>query len=218
MLEKTTMMIDLDNCLWDLVSEWIDEYKLQYQSLHIVDYTLNTHERSMSKSKVTSWNIEECLKPTDKELFWKVLEDGYLWYNLSVPDATKEALERLNSHKNVDLIICTDTCYKTAYPKIGEFLNQCPFIKPEQIILAHDKDRIRCDVAVDDKPDTLEKLMLSYFSPVTIKIKQPWNMTTICDKEFDMFGDRLVDYIIDIVEYQTKLKERGKEYERYDYN
>lgn len=71
---------------------------------------------------------------------------------------------------------------------------------------------------IDDKPETLEKFMLKQNSPVTIKIKQPWNVTTICDKEFGMFGNRLVDYIIDIVEYQTKLKERGKEYERYDYN
>lgn len=218
MFEKTTVMVDLDDCLWDLVSEWIDEYKFQYKNLHIVDYTLNTHEQSMSKSKVTSWNIEECLKPTDRELFWKVLDDGYLWYNLNVPDASKTALERLNSHENIDLIICTATSYKYAYPKIGEFLYQCPFIEPEQIILANSKHKILCDVAVDDKPDTLEKFMLSYFSPVTIKIKQPWNTTTICDKEFDMFGDRLVNYIIEIAEYQARLKERGKEYERYDYD
>lgn len=208
MSDKITVMTDLDDCLWDLVSKWIDEYQLQYQSLHIIDYTLNQHEQSMAKSKVTSWNIEECLKPTDRELFWKVLEEGYLWYNLSVPHATKEALERLNSHENVDLIICTDTSYKTAYPKIGEFLYQCPFIKPEQIILAKDKDRIRCDIAVDDKPDTLEKLMSNYFTPVTIKIKQPWNVSTICDKEFDTFDDKLVDYIINIVARQIKLKER----------
>lgn len=146
MYDKITVMCDLDDCLWELVENWIAEYQKQraYQfKWGILD---DEHDASLDKSMVTSWNIEECLNPTDKELFWEVLDNPSFWSRITISEATKSKLKALNSHENIDLIICTDTHYKSSTAKLNRFFELCPFIEPRQVICMKEKWRLNPDV------------------------------------------------------------------------
>lgn len=215
---QITIMVDIDDVLYPLVKHWINMYKQQRVMSFKCGILDDSHDEALNPLMVTSWDIESCLDPTDKKLFWSILDTKEFWNTITTSADTIYALKAINDNPNIDLIICTDAYYKSATAKLTRFFELFPFIEQRQVICMKEKWRLNVDIVIDDKPETLEKFMLKQNPPVTIKIKQPWNVTTICDKEFDMFGDRLVDYIIDIVECQTKLKERGKEYERYDYN
>lgn len=204
MSDKITVMIDLDDCIWDLVGNWIEEYKDKYRYTHILDYYMETNEQKMNKSMVVSWDIENCLKPRDKELFWNILDTKEFWDKVTVPEATKTALKRLNSHENIDLIICTDTYYKSATHKLMHLFDQLPFISPSQVICAKEKWRIGCDVVIDDKPETLERFMHKENPPLVIKIKQPWNEDTIFDISFPKLDDKLADNITTFAEFITR--------------
>lgn len=203
MYDKITVMIDIDDCLWSLVDNWIIEYQRQRAWSFKWGIIEDDHDDSLDKSMVTSWNIEECLNPTDKKLFWRVLDEPIFWNRITVSEATKTKLKALNDNENIDLIICTDTYYKSATAKLTRFFELFPFISPSQVICMKEKWRIDADVIIDDKPETLEKFMLKDIGEkpaAVIKINQPWNETTICDFSFDNFeSEELVNLINDIV-------------------
>lgn len=204
MSDKITVMIDLDDCIWDLVGNWIEEYKDKYRYTHILDYYMETNEQKMNKSMVVSWDIESCLKPRDKELFWNILDTKEFWERVTIPEATKTALKRLNSHENIDLIICTDTHYKSATHKLTHLFNQLSFLSPSQVICAKEKWRIGCNVVIDDKPETLERFMRKKDPPLVVKIRQPWNEDTIYDASFPRVDEELADNIITFAEFITR--------------
>ncbi len=211
---KITIMVDLDDCIWNLVDNWIEEYKRQraYQfKWRILD---DEHDKSLNKSMVTSWDIESCLKPTNRELFWNCLDNDDFWKNMTVHPATIKALETINNHPNIDLIICTDTSYKIATAKLTRFFELFPFINPKQVICMKEKWRLNCDVLIEDKPETLEKFILKGdSSPMfTIKINQPWNATTVCDYSFNTFDEDLAKFCIECAEsYADAIKEIRQE-------
>lgn len=200
---QITVMVDIDDVLFPLVDNWIAEYQKQRAWSFKWGILEDEHDKLLDKSMVTSWNIEECLNPTDKELFWRVLDESIFWNCITVSEATKNRLKTLNDHKNIDLIICTDTHYKSATAKLTHFFELFPFIKPSQVICMKEKWRLNPDIVIDDKPETLEKFMLKddYQRPAAvIKINQPWNTTTICDYTFDSIDDDgLFDTIKDII-------------------
>lgn len=211
---KITVMVDLDDCIWNLVDNWIEEYKRQraYQfKWCILD---DEHDKSLNKSMVTSWDIESCLKPTNRELFWNCIDSVDFWKNMIVDFTTINALKTINDHPNIDLIICTDTYYKNTTAKLTRFFELFPFIEPSQVICMKEKWRLDCDVLIEDKPETLEKFILKGdLSPMfTIKINQPWNITTVCDYSFNTFNEDLARFCIECAEsYVDVIKEMRQE-------
>lgn len=222
---QITIVVDLDDVLWQLVDNWIYHYRMSsklFSSLE--EYT--SHDKALNKSMVTSWDIESCLNPKYPELFWMTLDDEDFWQDITVLQATKDALNKINSHKNIDLIICTDTYYKSATTKLTRFFELFPFIKPSQVICMKEKWRLNADIIIDDKPETLERFMLQQNPPFAIiKISQPWNTTTICDYAWNEFNDGLARFCIDAAEaYADTIRELRQEqednesYERCYYN
>lgn len=220
---KITIMIDIDDCIWNLVEHWIDDYK---DFIHYYDYMLyESHDKYLDISQVTSWDIVKCLKPTDPDLFWATLDNKDFWATMGVDKGVKQALEAINSHKNIDLIICTDTYYKSATPKLKRFFSLFPFIKPSQVICMKEKWRLDADIVIDDKPETLEKFMLKQNPPVAIvKINKPWNENTVCDYCFDKFNKDIARFCIEAAESyidvmnEIRREEAEKYYERCYYN
>lgn len=221
---KITVMVDVDDVLLPLVEHWIYYYKMFMKDYDYLAY--NAHDKHLDKSMVTSWNIISCLKPTDTDVFWNVLDNVDFWKDMTVGRKTVNALKSINDHPNIDLIICTDTYYKSATAKLTRFFELFPFIDPSQVICMKEKWRIDADIIIDDKPETLEKFMLKYNPPfATIKISQPWNTTTICDYSWNEFNDGLVRFCIDAADaYVDTIREIKQEeedngtYERCYYN
>lgn len=221
---QITVMVDIDDVLFPLADNWIYHYKMSSE-LFSSPELYNSHDKHLDKSMITSWDIEACLQPTYKKLFWAVLDDDEFWADITVPQATKDALNKLNSCENIDLIICTDTYYKSATAKLTRFFELFPFIDPSQVICMKEKWRIDADIIIDDKPETLEKFMLKYNPPfAVIKISQPWNTTTICDYSWNEFNDGLARFCIDAADAyvdtirEIKQEEGDEYYERCYYN
>lgn len=214
MNSQITIMVDIDDVLLPLVEHWIDVYK-HYRAMSFKWCILDdVHDEALNPSMVTSWDIESCLEPTDKKLFWSVLDTKGFWYTITANLETINALKVINDHPNIDLIICTDTYYKSATPKLTRFFELFPFIEPSQVICMKEKWRLDCDVLIEDKPETLEKFILKGdLSPMfTIKINQPWNITTVCDYSFNTFNEDLARFCIECAEsYVDVIKEMRQE-------
>ena len=214
MESKITIMIDLDDVLWNLIEHWIDVYK-HHRAMSFKWCILDdAHDKALSPSMVTSWDIESCLEPTDKKLFWSVLDTKGFWDTITTNLETINALKTINDNPNIDLIICTDTYYKSTTAKLTRFFELFPFIEPSQVICIKEKWRLNCDVLIDDKPETLEKFILKGdLSPMfTIKINQPWNTTTVCDYSFNTFNEDLAKFCIECAEsYADVIKEIRQE-------
>ena len=221
---KITIMVDIDDVLLPLVEHWIDNYKMFMKDYDYLAY--NSHDKHLNKSMVVSWDIISCLKPTATDMFWNVLDSPDFWRDMAVDTNTVNALKAINDNPNIDLIICTDTYYKSATPKLTRFFELFPFIKPSQVICAKEKWRINADIIIDDKPETLENFMLKYNPPfAVVKISQPWNATTICDYTWNEFDNGLARFCIDAAEsYADVIREIRQEqedngtYERCYYN
>lgn len=219
---KITVMIDLDDVLWNLVEHWIYHYKMFMKGYDYLAY--NAHDKHLDKSMVTSWDITSCLKPTDVDMFWNVLDSSDFWQDMTTNPDTIHALKAINDNPNIDLIICTDTYYKSATTKLTRFFELFPFIEPSQVICMKEKWRLDADIVIDDKPETLEKFMLKQNPPVAImKINKPWNETTICDYSFNEFNEGIARFCEDAAKsYVDVMKEirleGGDSYERCYYN
>lgn len=219
---KITVMIDIDDVLLPLVEHWIYYYKMFMKDYDYLAY--NAHDKHLDKSMVTSWDITSCLKPTDTDAFWNVLDSSDFWRDMMADPKTIHALKAINDNPNIDLIICTDTYYKSATAKLTRFFELFPFIEPRQVICMKEKWRLDADIVIDDKPETLEKFMLKQNPPVAImKINKPWNETTICDYSFNEFNDGIARFCKDAAQsYVDVMKEirleGGNSYERCYYN
>lgn len=219
---KITVMIDIDDVLWGLVDHWIYHYKMFMKDYDYLVY--NAHDKYIDKSMITSWDITSCIKPIDTDVFWNVLDSSDFWRDMTADTNTVHALKTINDNPNIDLIICTDTYYKSATPKLTRFFELFPFIEPRQVICMKEKWRLNADIVIDDKPETLEKFMLKQNPPVAIiKINKPWNETTICDYSFNEFNDRIAKFCEDAAKsYVDVMKEirleEGDYYERCYYN
>lgn len=221
MNQQITVMIDIDDVLWLLCEHWIDSYKSLIEGYDYLAYS--SHDKHLDKSLVTSWDITSCLKPTNTDMFWNVLDTKDFWQDMTVDKATVEALKAINDNPNIDLIICTDTYYKSATPKLARFFECFSFIEPRQVICMKEKWRLNADIVIDDKPETLEKFLLAPNPPMyIIKIKQPWNETTVCDYEYDKFDMSLAEFCMACAninkEIINELKQEGDFYERCYYN
>lgn len=197
---KTTIMVDLDDVLWGLVDHWVESYNNLFC------------QGEVHKSQVTSWDIEKCLNIEYPYAFWGLLDTDDFWNKITADKGVIEALNALNSHEDVDLIICTDTYYKSATPKLRRFFELFPFIESRQLVCCKEKWRLDCDVVVDDKPQTLEKFMNLSDFPLVCKINQPWNKDTLVWKSSDKFDMELVGWILRFVDAAKKYqKEVGNE-------
>lgn len=224
MNSQITIMVDIDDVLLPLVEHWIDMYK-HHRAMSFKWCILDdAHDEALNSSMVTSWDIESCLEPTDKKLFWSVLDTKGFWDTITANLETIYALKAINDNPNIDLIICTDTYYKSATAKLTRFFELFPFIEPRQVICMKEKWRLDADIVIDDKPETLEKFMLKQNPPVAImKINKPWNKTTICDYSFNEFNDGIARFCEDAAQsYVDVMKEirleGGDSYERCYYN
>ena len=227
-IPKITVMCDIDDVLWGMVEHWISDYKKVLQVNDDLDalQDYEAHDKHLSIDQVTSWDIINCLNPSKPNIFWQILDTKRFWDTIDTDNEVKQALKAVNDNKNIDLIICTDTYYKSATPKLTRFFELFPFIEPSQVICMKEKWRLNADIVIDDKPETLEKFMLKPNPPTfIIKINKPWNTTTICDYQFDKFDNLLATLCadaakayVDVINEIKMEQERNGNYERCYYN
>lgn len=156
---------DIDDVLWDLSSCWLNEYNFY-----------NTNGEHLSKDKVNTWNIENCLKPQNPNLFWALLSNKGTWSVIDkyIYNNTKDLLQELQANPYIDLYIVTATHPNNLRHKLPAFFRNFPFINWKQLIICQDKSMLDMDLWVDDKPELMEKLHI--LGKKCCMVKKPWNM------------------------------------------
>ena len=156
---------DIDDVLWDLNKCWLDEYNLY-----------NTNGEHFSSEQVKSWNIENCLKPQNPNLFWAILSNKGTWSAIDkyIYNNTKELLEQLNAAPHIDLYIVTASHPNNLTYKLPAFFRNFQFINWKQLIICQDKTMLDMDLWVDDKPELMEKLHA--LGKKCAMVSKPWNV------------------------------------------
>lgn len=156
---------DIDDVLWDLSSCWLDNYNL-----------INTNNEVFSKEQVKSWDIANCLRPHNVNLFWSMLSTNIVWSSIDkyVYEDTRKLLQSLQQDPMIDLYIVTASHPNNLRYKMPAFFRCFPFINWKQIVICQDKSMLDMDLWVDDKPELMDKL--SMMGKKCCMVSKPWNM------------------------------------------
>lgn len=135
-MKQLTILIDMDDVLWDLVGGWVEELN-------------RVHGTNVAVSDVTDWKIKKFFPNLTDEQLYAPLFDPVLWTKLvPIPSAIEIVSRLINDGHRVRIV--TATHYGTVSPKIKSFLYKYSFLKWEDIIIASDKSIIKGDVMIDD--------------------------------------------------------------------
>lgn len=139
---KEIIAVDQDWVLAKLTHKWIKTYNTIFNdNLRVED--------------VTSWNIEEHVKPEAKDYILNILNLHKFYRDLLVVSDSQRVLKKLS--KKYEIIIVTDLftrmSFKSKYDWLGE---NFPFIPPKNYVFTGNKSIIRADYLIDDGVHNLE--------------------------------------------------------------
>jgi 5'(3')-deoxyribonucleotidase len=162
------IILDMDDTLCNLNKKWLDTY----------------NERSgdtLTKDKVTSWNIEDCVLPEwqagpgqpyyESKFFKLLFEPGFFADLAPIPHAL-EVVEKWRDDGH-ELLIATHAVCQNAnilQGKLAWIRTHMPWFSMDDVVFTARKHLLRADVMVDDNAKYLQK-----FEGGRIMIPQPWN-------------------------------------------
>ena len=132
------IIVDVDDCVADLVGEWLKRYNFDYGE-------------SLKKSDVTEWDISKFLrKPENKEFLYQYIEDPNLYNNIK---PIKDSLWGINKLKSMGnrVIFVTASTIGSAGRKF-QWLKDHKFIdNKNDYVETLDKSIIRGHWMIDDR-------------------------------------------------------------------
>lgn len=139
---KVRVGIDMDGCIADLHSVWVERYNQLYND-------------NLKVEDITEWNWHHLTKPECQEKVYKILDDPDLFANLPVIEGSQEVLYKYAS--KFDIYIVTATRNPLNIPaKHYWLLKNFPFLDEEKFVFTRDKSAFLGDYLIDDKPKNLE--------------------------------------------------------------
>ena len=141
MLKKLLINMDMDDVLCDLLTSWIIFLNLR-------------HSTNVSPSEVIDWDIAKFFPTLSKEQVFAPIINDKFWQLVHPAENAAEVIITLLKRGH-EIKIITNTDYRNVKPKM-ELLFKCfPMIKWKDVIITSEKQNVKCDVLVDDKPDNL---------------------------------------------------------------
>ena len=160
-MERIRVAVDLDGCIWDLVTPWLTAYN-------------KITNESVKPEDIKTYDIMQYVKWP--EMLPCVLEMDEFWETVCLYDGVYEAIDKLNKHPMIDLVIATATNYKVARAKFDRLFTLLPMLNEKQLIIANRKDLLAVDFLVDDWECNLRDVEhVKYTTPILIT--QPYNET-----------------------------------------
>lgn len=166
--EKLTIVCDLDSILVNLLGPWLDWYN-------------RTYNDQLTVAHLTAYHIEKIVKP---ECGWKVFDffdrdkphsvQPPAYHDLPALPGAVEALRVLHDHGH-DIIISTAVAGETAGDKFTWCKKNIPFIKQSHIMVGSRKERLHCDIFIDDAPKNLEAHRAAWPDTLHLAIAYPYN-------------------------------------------
>ena len=149
---KPILLVDLDDTITDLVTDWIRIYNEIYGD-------------NLKVENVTEWNIGKFTLVGEK--MYDILKDPNLFKNVKIRTGATETLEWANEYFNIQIVSATSPyTYLDKANWVKEYL---PFLA-DSFSAIIPKYLLKGDIMIDDKPDNLE-----YFDGVQIVFDRPWN-------------------------------------------
>ena len=183
--------IDIDNTINTLSSAWIS--RLNHR------FNLNPY---VKMSDIKEWSMFKAFPMlTHEQVISPLIEDN-LWRKLIPFPDSQEYLKILNDEHEIYLVTSTD--YRNFKVKMEWLQEYFPFIKPEQVIVAHKKQLINVDVMIDDYEQNLiggkyEGLLLNY----------PWNQN-FNEKDFNIVRVNNWQEVFDEIKLIEYIKDRQR--------
>lgn len=158
-MEKIRVAVDLDGVLFDLVNPWLAAYN-------------EITNESVKPEDIKTYQIAEYVKRP--EILAYILETDGFWETVCLYDGVYEAIDKLQKHPMIDLVIATATSYKIGPAKFHRLFELLPMLDEKQLIIASRKDLIAADFLVDDWECNLRDVEhVKYTTPILIT--QPYN-------------------------------------------
>lgn len=138
---RLTVLCDLDDVLWDLITPWTQKLNGRYQT-------------SVAPVDITNWNICEFFPSLTRPQVFGVLDEDGFWDNVELYNDSIWFIEQLlkNGHK---IKIVTKSHYKNIKQKAERFLRCFPMLNWGDVTITESKQDIAGDVLVDDYKNNL---------------------------------------------------------------
>ena len=149
---KPILLVDLDDTITDLVTDWIRIYNEIYGD-------------NLKVENVTEWNIGKFTLVGEK--MYDILKDPNLFKNVKIRTGATETLEWANEYFNIQIVSATSPY--TYLDKANWVKEHLPFLA-DSFSAIIPKYLLKGDIMIDDKPDNLE-----YFDGLSIVFDRPWN-------------------------------------------
>ena len=141
--QKYLVAVDLDGVLWDLINPWVKRYN-------------EITKENVLVENIKSYQISKYVEHPG--ILWYLLEMSDFWEKVFPYDYTAEAIQKLQSRDDIELVVLTNTSYKTVHHKFKRLFKVLPMLKCEDIIIAEKKNLIGADYLIDDYENNLSNL------------------------------------------------------------
>lgn len=137
-----TICIDMDDTIENLLEAWIN-------------WLNKEHNLHASLEDVKGWNMSELYPSLDSDSIFKPLFKEEFWSTVTPKaDAIKYIYDLIEAGQ--DVYICTSSHYATIRYKFEAIIAKFfPTVDWKKLIIAENKQMIKCDLMIDDGPHNL---------------------------------------------------------------
>lgn len=149
---KKIIAVDCDDVCLDLITNWVKKFN-------------EDHQKNFKKETITDWDIGQFLTKSEKENFFKYIEDDEVYLTSSPVEGALDTILWLKEKYRVIYITAVD-------PQNCKFkwLLDHGFIEDESdLVVAYDKNLIRSSLLIDDKYENVVDRENAWL------YSQPWN-------------------------------------------
>lgn len=140
-MKKLTVLVDLDDTVWNLSEPWID--------------TLNTtYGTNVQAGDCRDWDLTKLFPNLSRNQIYAPLHTEELWQNVMPLPGAEEYLKKM-IHDGHDIAILTASHPDTIHLKMKIFNRYFSFIPWKNVIIASRKQLVRGDILIDDAPHNL---------------------------------------------------------------
>ena len=138
---KITVLIDLDDTVWDLLSNW-------------VWYLNKIHNLNVKVSDINDWDMQKFYPTLTLEEITEPLTWMSLWHHLRPKEDAIKYIKKINDIADIYFVTATD--YRNIEYKIYLLQKYFPFIPINKLIITQNKNMIKGDIIIDDYINNLK--------------------------------------------------------------
>lgn len=140
---QKVILIDIDDTIEDLLPAWCDALNRKYNT-------------SVSPSNITEWDMQKFFSTLSQQQIYSPFQNEGFWKTIK-PKKDAPVYIRLLIAKGYKVYLCTSTDYRNIKPKFEHIIRPYfPYIKWEDVIVAHNKQMIKANCMIDDGVHNLE--------------------------------------------------------------